>query len=342
MAYKRTNISFFELSNPAYASATVTFFQVDPTTNARLTTLITLYADTSSSTTLANPYSLDSDGKFGVPAYALERFIAVINDANGDTLETGVWEPALSNADVTAAAASAAAAASSETAAALSATAASISAVAAAASAALAAASVGTVSVTSTDTTTANLNTKLTVSAPLTKTVNNPAGAATLDLGVTVASSAQVLAKASNSVILTPGSLAFLDGDTVTSGLVRLATVAEATTGTISTAAVTPAGLSAAVSNTVTMVQALAGAYTNVSSGANVTMTANVRYRFTATTAAQVNFPTTMAANSFNIIENAYTTGATMTRYGDIILYSCTTAATAMRSQYIGTLPQLT
>lgn len=357
MAYRRTAIPFFELSNSAYASATVTFFGVSDTDNSRLATTITLYSAKTGSTTVSNPYTLDSDGKFSSPVYAEARFIAVVEDVDGNEHETGIWEPALSAADVTAAAASATAAAASATAAATSATSASVSATAAAASAALAAASVGTVSVTTTDTTTAVLNQKVTVSAPLTKAVSNPTTNATLDLGVTIATNAQALAKASNTVVLVPSNLAALDGDTVTSGLVRFATVAEATTGTISTAAVTPAGLNTATANTVTKVDALSGAYTEITAGANVTMTANTRYRFTATAAASAAFPTTLTVNSFFIVEFGSTGGHTMTvstaghtldgvtaadtyaDYGPIVHYYVHSAG-VIKSRIIGGLPQ--
>lgn len=354
MAFKRTAIGFFELANAAYASSTVTFFGVDPATNLILATLITLYAGKTGATTFSNPYALDSDGKFSAPVYADERFIAVVEDVNGQQHTTGIWEPALSTADVAAAAASATAAAASEASATLSATSASISAVAAAASAAAALAAVGTVYSSPTDATLGVLSAKIAV----TGLVGSTPTSGKLQLSVTPASDPQALAKALNTVALTPANLAALNGDTATTGLVRFSTVAEATTGTISTAAVTPAGLSAALGNTITSIRALQGDFTNVSAGANVTMTAGLRYRFTATVAAQVNFPTTFgsSAHDFSIIEFACTTGATMTvgrggatidgtaandtssRYGDVILYHATAVGT-IRSVHSGFLP---
>lgn len=115
MAYKRTAIPFFELANSAYASATVAFFAVDNTTNERLTTLISLYNGISGTSPASNPYTLDSEGKFSSPVYAENRFIAVITNVDGSVQDTGIWAPALSDADVQAAAASAAAAQLSET-----------------------------------------------------------------------------------------------------------------------------------------------------------------------------------------------------------------------------------
>lgn len=160
MAFKRTAIPFFELANSAYASSTIAFFAVDAVTFERETTLITIYAAKTGTTTLSNPLTLDSSGKFSVPAYAEERFIAVVTDVDGQQHETGIWEPALSDADVAAAAASAASAASSssdaqsaEQGAEDAQTAAEAAATAAAASAALAAATVGKFRISGADTT---------------------------------------------------------------------------------------------------------------------------------------------------------------------------------------------
>lgn len=308
MAFKRTAIPFFELANAAYASSTVTFFGVSDTDNSRLSTTITLYSAKTGSTTVSNPYTLDSDGKFSSPVYAEARTIAVVEDVDGNEHSTGIWEPALSTADVTAAAASATAAAASAASAAADVTTSAGYATAAAASAALAAASVGTVYAGATDTTTARLIGKVTAVAPVTIVDATTA----VQFGVTVATNAQALAKASSAVVLVPSNLAALNADAVTTGLVRFATLAEVTTGTVSTAAVTPEGLTTALGNTVTKVNALSGAYTAVTAGANVTMTANSVYRFTATVAANVVFPTTVATNEIYIVEFACTTGATM------------------------------
>lgn len=376
MSFKRTSIPFFELANAAYASSTVTFFQVDDTTNLKLATLITLYADKTSSTTYPNPYSLDSDGKFSAPVYAIERTIAVVNDINGLQHDTGIWEPALTAADVAAAAASATAAAASEVLAAADATSASVSAVSAAASAVLAMSAAGGFYVTTTDTTPQNANAKLTVSGLLTKTVVGAPGVATLAFAVPAASDAQAttlssvttavtpgnlaamratdvqaIAKAESGRYLTPANLAALGADTVTTGLSRLATLAETYARASSVIAVTPVGLG-------NVVNTLIGNFTNVSSGANVTMTAGLRYRFTATIAATVNLPTTFGAavGDYNIVEFACTTAATMTvgrggasidgnaandtsiRYGDVVLYHATAVGT-VRSIQIGILP---
>lgn len=114
MAFKRTAIPWFELANTAYASRTVTFYAVTAG-NARDTSLVTLYDARTGSGTLSNPHTLDASGKFAQPVYVDEKTIAVLSLADGTTHETGIFEPNLSDADVTAAAASASAAAASAT-----------------------------------------------------------------------------------------------------------------------------------------------------------------------------------------------------------------------------------
>ena len=362
MAYRRTAIPFFELDNAAYVSAEVSFFQVDNTTNERLTTLITLYAGKTGSTTVSNPYTLDSDGKFSAPVYAEERFIAVITSIDGAQHETGIWEPALSAADVTAAAASATAAAASATAAAASATtsagyatAAAASATDASTSATLAAALVGTVYAGTTDVSSGRLIAKITVSglASLTDATTS------VIVGVPAASNVQALAKSSVTTALTPGNLAALNADTVTTGLVRFATNAEATTQTATNAALTPYGMSLGLGNTLTDITMLKGnSYTVVSSGADITMSSGTRYRFTATAAAAVSHPTTVNSTYCVFVEMAPTTaGNTMTikangntvdgvttndtytlGIGPIIQYSGT-AANTITSRLAGSLP---
>lgn len=357
MAFKRTAISFFELANSAYASSTVTFFAVDPTTNLALTTLITLYSAISGTSTAANPYALDSDGKFSSPVYAEDRFIAVVNDVDGQQHTTGIWEPALTQADVTAAAASATAAAVSSVSSGTSASAAGLSAAAAAASAALALTYAGSVKGAPGDTTPGPLSTKLNPTGLVDITFTLPVGNTVVNVNVPAASNLQAVAKASVTTALTPANLAALNGDSVTTGLMRFATAAEAAAQTITTAAITPATLGTAIANTVTLVSALTGTFTNVSSGSNVTMTKSLRYRFTATVAASVNFPTTTATNDVFFVEIACTTAATMTigrgghtidgtaaddtctRYGDVLAYVCTAAGVSMRSIHVAVLP---
>ena len=90
MAFTRTAISAFDLANPFYVGATVTFFTVD-SAGAKTTTLATLYAGVTGTTVLTNPQVLDSEGKFAQPVYIDEAVIATIktNDTAKDH-ETGI------------------------------------------------------------------------------------------------------------------------------------------------------------------------------------------------------------------------------------------------------------
>lgn len=315
MAFRRTAIPFFELANNAYASGSVSFYTVDDTTNARTETLATLYSAITGSTTAANPVSLDADGKASA-LYAEVRVIGVVTDADGISHTTGIWYPALSTTDVAAAAASATAAATSQAAAAVSASDAAASATAAAASASIATNAAGGILINAGDTTPGNVATKLLVTAPLvvtdttttnaTRTFSVSTASEVLTGIVRMATDAETqTGTVTGAVAITPANLSARTATATRPGLVELATAAEVKTGTDTDRAVTPAGLNA-------LTVALLGPYTSVSGGANVTMTANIRYRFEATAAATLRFPTTYAVNDINIVEFAQPPGITM------------------------------
>lgn len=116
----RYNINDFALANPAYVGATVSFWTVSG--GAKTATLATLYAASTGSTTLTNPRTLDSDGKFSVPVYVEVPTIATVSGLTIPDHDTGIMGLAegSASASATAAAASAAAAAASEDAAAAS------------------------------------------------------------------------------------------------------------------------------------------------------------------------------------------------------------------------------
>lgn len=122
----RYNINDFALANPAYVGGTVSFYTVSG--GVKTATLATLYAASTGSTTLANPRTLDSDGKFSVPVYVEVPTIATVSGLTVADHDTGIMGLAES-----AAATSAAAADASADAAAISETNAAASAVAAAA-----------------------------------------------------------------------------------------------------------------------------------------------------------------------------------------------------------------
>jgi catechol 2,3-dioxygenase-like lactoylglutathione lyase family enzyme len=85
----RGTIPDFQLANPLYVGAQVSFFTVDSNGHAT-TTLATLYADTVSIQTLANPQILDGEGKFEAPVYIEVPVIASVVGATVGTHTTGI------------------------------------------------------------------------------------------------------------------------------------------------------------------------------------------------------------------------------------------------------------
>ena len=84
----RYNINDFALGNPAYVGATVSFWTVSG--GAKTATLATLYAASTGSTTLTNPRTLDSDGKFSVPVYIEVPTIATVSGLTVADHDTGI------------------------------------------------------------------------------------------------------------------------------------------------------------------------------------------------------------------------------------------------------------
>lgn len=93
MSFRRTLIKQFEIGNKAYRNAKVIFYGADLATGTRLETKITLYDGLVGTGVFANPYTLDSDGKFSAPVYHDESFIAVISESVIGSHSTGVVIP---------------------------------------------------------------------------------------------------------------------------------------------------------------------------------------------------------------------------------------------------------
>lgn len=93
MAFRRTLLKQFSLANSAYIAASVAFYRVDPDTKERTDTLATLYAGISGVAQVANPYTLDGNGKFATPVYIEEPVVGVINESDLGTHETGIVSP---------------------------------------------------------------------------------------------------------------------------------------------------------------------------------------------------------------------------------------------------------
>lgn len=85
----RSAIQDFQLANPLYTGASVTFYTVDAA-GEQTETLATLYAEPTGSQSAANPQTLDADGKFQAPVYADVPLIAEVVSANVGSHTTGV------------------------------------------------------------------------------------------------------------------------------------------------------------------------------------------------------------------------------------------------------------
>ena len=92
MAKIRSSIQDLSLNNMIYAAATVTAYQVS-STGVKLGTLATLYAAPTGTSTLANPQTLDSEGKWAASVYIEEDVILTVTGVNFDTHDTGVISP---------------------------------------------------------------------------------------------------------------------------------------------------------------------------------------------------------------------------------------------------------
>lgn len=84
----RSTIQDFQLANPLYTGASVTFYTVDEA-GEQTETLATLYAAPTGTQTAANPQILDADGKFTAPVYTEVPLIAEVVSANVGSHTTG-------------------------------------------------------------------------------------------------------------------------------------------------------------------------------------------------------------------------------------------------------------
>lgn len=89
MATFRGTIPDFQLANPIYVGAQVSFFTVDED-GLITTTLATLYADAIGTQTLSNPQTLDSEGKFERAVYIAGPVIGSVVGPNVGSHDTGV------------------------------------------------------------------------------------------------------------------------------------------------------------------------------------------------------------------------------------------------------------
>jgi polygalacturonase len=89
MVYARSSIPDFSLANAYYASATVSVFQTDAD-GERTTVLAPLYEQPVGTARLANPQTLDSQGKWVRPVYVDRDVMLVVSGRTVGTHSTGV------------------------------------------------------------------------------------------------------------------------------------------------------------------------------------------------------------------------------------------------------------
>lgn len=100
MTLARTAIQDFSTANAIYANATVTAYTVED--GAKTATKASLYSAVSGGSSLANPQTLDSYGKFKQPVYIDEAVILVVTGlGNAPDHDTGiVANPSVQSTDV--------------------------------------------------------------------------------------------------------------------------------------------------------------------------------------------------------------------------------------------------
>jgi len=92
MPFRRTPVKIFQLGNPLYANAPVSFFAIDGDGNPT-TSLITLYNTPTGATQGGNPQTLDSNGRLTSALWHDQPFVAKIGTAVVPQHQTAPWYP---------------------------------------------------------------------------------------------------------------------------------------------------------------------------------------------------------------------------------------------------------
>ncbi|MFH1603693.1 MAG: hypothetical protein ABIH03_07280, partial [Pseudomonadota bacterium] len=87
----RAPIRDFELANPIYKNASVSFYTV--VAGVKTATLATLYSATSGTAQLSNPQKLNSQGQFKQPVYIADQVIGVITGISVPGHDTAIHSP---------------------------------------------------------------------------------------------------------------------------------------------------------------------------------------------------------------------------------------------------------
>jgi hypothetical protein len=89
MGYARTAIEHFSTTNPVYVNATVTAYTV--VDGVKTATKASLYSSITGATLLANPQTLDANGKFRQPVYIQDAVILTVTGlGNTPDHDTGI------------------------------------------------------------------------------------------------------------------------------------------------------------------------------------------------------------------------------------------------------------
>lgn len=99
MATIRTLLEAFLLANRIYANASVTVWEADDA-GQKTSVKATLYAAQTGSATLANPQTLDGEGKLQQPVYHDVAVIITVDGLSVGTHQTGVIKPDVDDSDI--------------------------------------------------------------------------------------------------------------------------------------------------------------------------------------------------------------------------------------------------
>lgn len=100
MTTQRTLIPDFNAANPLYAGAVVTAYGITAGGAKDTANIVTCYAGITGADLVANPQTLDSEGKWIAPPYADEPVILTVSGPHVAGHDTGAIRPSLDSSDV--------------------------------------------------------------------------------------------------------------------------------------------------------------------------------------------------------------------------------------------------
>ena len=100
MTVQRTLISDFNAANPLYAGSVVTAYGITAAGVKDASNIVTAYEGITGANLVANPQTLDSEGKWITPPYVDEPVILTISGPHVAGHDSGVIRPSLDSSDV--------------------------------------------------------------------------------------------------------------------------------------------------------------------------------------------------------------------------------------------------